>query len=181
MVRTAELFDNPFWNFSLQFYDQKGISEILLRFQDECQVDINLMLYCCWAGLSNTPRLTAADLTSLRQIVDRWQSEIVQPLRFMRETLKTDTRGAQVEWVAGFRANLQQVELAAERLQQDLLYTNAPREIHRSLEESEGRQNVISNLELYLTQVKGEVNPVSMEQITELVDALFNPRNKYKK
>ena len=174
MNRSSEPSDNPFWNFSLQFYGQKGVSDILLWFQDECQADINLMLYCCWAGVSQAPGLTAADMTFLRQIVDRWQSEIVQPLRSLRQTLKTDIRGAPAAGVAGFRAGLQQVELEAERLQQDMLHTSAPREAHGTPDESEGRQHTISNLVLYLTQLRGQPDSVRMAQITALVDALFD-------
>ena len=170
--------DNPFWNFSLQFYSQDGVADILLWFQEECQVDINLILYCCWAGISQTPVLRATDITFLRQIVDRWQSEIVQPLRSLRQTLKIDARGAPVSQVAGVRASLQQAELEAERLQQDMLHTSAPREAHKTLDESEGRQHTISNLVLYLTQERGQLDTVKMGQVTALVDALFDPRSK---
>ena len=178
MDRSMEPSDNPFWNFSLQFYGRKGVSDILLWFQDECQVDINLMLYCCWAGVSQKPGLTVADIMLLRQIVDRWQSEIVQPIRSLRQTLKIDARGAPVSQVAGVRASLQQAELEAERLQQDMLHTSAPRETHKTLDESEGRQHTISNLVLYLTQERGQLDTVKMGQVTALVDALFDPRSK---
>ena len=167
--------DNPFWNFSLQFYSQDGVADILLWFQEECQVDINLMLYCCWTGISQTPVLRATDITFLRQIVDRWQSEIVQPIRSLRQTLKIDVRGAPASGVAGVRAGLQKAELEAERLQQDMLHTSAPREIHVAPDESEGRQHTISNLALYLTQVRGQSDSIRMAQITALVDALFAP------
>ena len=175
MDRFMEPSDNPFWNFSLQFYGRKGVSDILLWFQEECQADINLMLYCCWAGVSQKPKLTAADIVFLRQIVDRWQSEVVQPIRSLRQTLKTDYCGAPAVGVAGVRSGLQQAELEAERLQQDMLHTSAPREIHGTPDESEGRQQTISNLVLYLTQARGQPDSVRMAQITALVDALFDP------
>ena len=133
------------------------------------------MLYCCWAGVSQKPGLTVADIMLLRQIVDRWQSEIVQPIRSLRQTLKTDAYGTPAAGVAGIRSGLQQAELEAERLQQDMLHTRAPREIHGTPDESEGRQHTISNLMLYLTQVGGQPDSVRMAQITALVDALFDP------
>ena len=178
MNHSIEPPDNPFWNFSLQFYSKEGVANILLWFQEECQVDINLMLYCCWAGVSHTPGLRATDMTFLREIVDRWQSEIIQPLRSLRQTLKTDARGAPVSRVAGFRANLQKAELEAERLQQDILHTSAPREVNETLDESEGRQHTISNLVLYLTQESEQLDTIRMGQVIALVDALFDPQNK---
>ena len=179
MNRSIEPTDNPFWNFSLQFYGRKGVSDILLRFQDECQADINLMLYCCWAGVSQTPGLTASEIMFLRQVVKRWQSEIVQPLRALRQTLKIDARGAPVSQVAGVGASLQQAELEAERLQQDMLHTSVPREAHKTLDESEGRRHTISNLLLYLKQERGKLDRVRMGQVSALVDALFDSRNKH--
>ena len=178
MNHSIEPPDNPFWNFSLQFYSKEGVANILLWFQEECQVDINLMLYCCWAGVSHSPGLRATDMTFLREIVDRWQSEIIQPLRSLRQTLKTDARGAPVSRVAGFRANLQKAELEAERLQQDILHTSAPREVNETLDESKGRRHTIANLVLYLTQERQQLDPIRMRQVTALVDALFDPQNK---
>ena len=178
MCHSIEPPDNPFWNFSLQFYSKEGVADILLWFQEACEVDINLMLYCCWAGVSQTPGLRATDVTFLREIVGRWQSEIIQPLRCLRQTLKTDARGAPVSRVAGVRAIIQQAELEAERLQQDMLHTNAPREVNETLDESEGRQHTISNLVLYLTQESEQLDTIRMGKVTALVDALFDPQNK---
>ena len=179
MNHSIEPPDNPFWNFSLQFYNKEGVADILLWFQEERQVDINLILYCCWAGVSQTPGLRATDMTFLRDIVDRWQSEIIQPLRSLRQTLKTDARGAPISRVAGVRANLQQAEIEAERLEQDMLHAGAPREVNETLDESDGRRHTIANLVLYLTQEREQLDTISLGQVTALVDALFDPQNKH--
>ncbi len=173
MEHTIEPTGNPFWDFSLQFYGQKGVSDILLWFQDECRVDVNLMLYCCWAGLSRTQILTGRDMTFLRNLVDRWQSEIVQPLRSLRQELKTDVHGVLAAEAAGLRVTLEQAELEAERLQQNILYFSAPQETNGYPDEIGGRQNTISNLVLYLSQMRGQLDTFMMAQITALVDALF--------
>ena len=175
MNQPIETPDNPFWNFSLQFYGQKGVSDLLLWFQDEWHADINLILYCCWAGVFQKNGLTEVDINFLRRAVDRWQSEIVQPLRSLRQTLTTDARGAPAALVAGLLASLKQAELKAERLQQDMLYSSVPRETHGSPDEGGARQHASSNMVLYLTQVRGPLNTVGMAKITALVDALFDP------
>ena len=178
MEHTIEPTGNPFWDFSLQFYGQKGVSDLLLWFQDECQVDVNLMLYCCWVGLSQTPVLTARDMTVLRQLVDRWQLEIIQPLRSLRKRLKTEVYSTLAVEVAGLRVSIQQAELEAERLQQNMLYSSAPREIDVYPDQSGGRQNTISNLVLYLTEMRGQPDTLMMAKITALVDALFDPPSR---
>ena len=178
MEHSREPSANPFWDFSLQVYAQKGVSDILLWLQDECHLDVNLTLYCCWAGLSQTPILTAPDIAFLRRLVDRWQSEIVQPLRYLRQTLKNDVRGALATEVAGLRVSLQRAELEAERLEQNMLFSSAPRETHGDPKESGVRQHIISNLVLYFTQERGKPDTVMLAQIMALVDALFESESK---
>ena len=38
--------DNPFWHYSVHLWPTAG--ESLLMLQDSYQLDINMVLYCCW-------------------------------------------------------------------------------------------------------------------------------------
>ena len=117
-------------------------------------------------------------MTGLRQLVDRWQLEVVQPLRSLRKRLKTEVYAALAGDAEGLGVSLQQAELEAERLQQNMIYSSAPREIDGCADQSGGRQNSISNLVLYLSQMRGQPDTVMMEKITSLVDALFDLRSR---
>ena len=174
MDSSSAKLKNPFWDFSLQVYGKRDLADILLWFQDECQMDINLVLYCCWAGVSLTPKVSPTEMTLIRRTVNRWQSEIVQPLRFLRQTLKADSRGISTDGVEDLRAIIQQAELNAERLQQDILHERFSRELNQTLDQEEGRRHVVSNLVLYLTEMWGKPKPSQMVRVEELADALFD-------
>ena len=40
-----------FWDFTLDFYGGDGISDCLVRLQDECGLDVNVLLLAVWRGL----------------------------------------------------------------------------------------------------------------------------------
>ena len=39
---------NPFWTFSLGYYRGAGVSEACLELQDDCGVDVNVVLFLLW-------------------------------------------------------------------------------------------------------------------------------------
>lgn len=112
--------DNGFWDFSLQVYGGDGVPPICLGMQDRHAADINLMLYCAWAGALGH-RISAADLDLAQDAVGRWHLEIVVALRGLRTMLKTDRMGCAPETVEAIRAEIKSAELNAEHGEQIML------------------------------------------------------------
>ena len=112
---------HPFWNYSLHLYGQPGLEEAFLTLQDEFDLDVNIVLFCLWAGSEGPGQFTAAELTEIVARGGQWQREVVQRLRYIRRTLKRDELGATAELVAVFRPRAQKLELDAEHTQQLLL------------------------------------------------------------
>ena len=44
--------EHPFWDFSLSVYSTEGVPAACLVLQDHHQVDVNVILFCCWLGAS---------------------------------------------------------------------------------------------------------------------------------
>ncbi len=109
--------ENPFWQFSLQVYAAPGVAEACLALQDRHALDVNLLLFACWAGASGHS-LDRSAFRRLRAASEPWQREIVAPLRRARRALKPYP-GAEE---AALRKSLQEFELQAERLEQDRLH-----------------------------------------------------------
>ena len=42
--------DHPFWDFSLRVHGADGVAGACLDLQDAHQLDVNIVLYCCWIG-----------------------------------------------------------------------------------------------------------------------------------
>ena len=83
--------DNPFWDFSIEFYGRDGVEERLLLLQEKLNVDVNLMLYCYWAGYIGARFLTESDVNNVLELIKAWQKNIIQPLRVLRSKLKNNS------------------------------------------------------------------------------------------
>jgi len=112
--------DNSFWDFSLQVYGGDGAAPICLSLQERHAADINLLLYCAWAGALGH-RISDADLALADAAVTRWHREIVVPLRGLRTILKADAMGCAPETAETIRAEIKSAELNAEHGEQIIL------------------------------------------------------------
>ncbi len=111
--------NHPFWDFSLAVYGREGVAQACVALQDRRGLDVNLLLFCCWAG-SRGRRLDPADLEGLDEAVRPWQDAVVRPLRGIRRWLKTQAAapGAPAHRL---REKIKADELQAEAVEQTLL------------------------------------------------------------
>ena len=78
------------WRFSLAFYDRPGVPEALIALQDRAGLDVNLILFALWLGVSGRCRLSRAGLATAERAARPIRAEIVEPLRALRRRLKGD-------------------------------------------------------------------------------------------
>jgi len=137
----------PFWRFSGTVYARRGVAEACLSLQERHRLDVNLLLFCAWAG-SNGRRLDGGDLGLLRSAARPWHDNVVAPLRAARRWLKQQTAVPE-ELGEAFREQVKALELEAEMLEQLMLY--------QELEIRDGKgtpADVAANLRLYLARFK---------------------------
>ncbi len=115
------LAPHPFWNFSLEVYGGEGVARACLDLQDRRQVDVNVLLFCCWLGASGRGRIERADLQALIGRVQAWQREVIGPLRAARRRLGEGIAHAPDEEAALLRKRLADVEIEAEHVEQLML------------------------------------------------------------
>ena len=111
----------PFWRFSLHFYRQAGVSDACIALQDECGVDVNLLLFLFWLASAGR-KLTAAEVANLDDKVRDWRNLTIVPIRDVRRKLKGALTAVESGRQEVFRNKVKAVELDAERLQQEALY-----------------------------------------------------------
>jgi uncharacterized protein (TIGR02444 family) len=111
----------PFWRFSLHFYRQSGVSDACIALQDDCGVDVNLLLFLLW--LADDGQLLSADeVKKLDDKARNWRNLTIIPIRQARRKLKgAETLIGPLKQEA-FRNKIKAIELEAERLQQEALY-----------------------------------------------------------
>lgn len=141
----------PFWNFSGSVYGRAGVAEACLTLQDRHGLDVNLLLFCAWAGTRGR-RLDGGDLGLLRQASRPWQDNVVAPLRAARRWLKQQAAVPE-DLGETFREQVKGLELQAEMLEQLVLYQEL--EVKEGPGEDRGdAAAVAANLRLYLTRFK---------------------------
>lgn len=113
--------ENPFWRFSLRIYAAPGVAAECLSLQDKFGLDVNVLLFAAWLGVSRGVRLEPSDLQCIDQIVAPWSAEVVRPLRLVRQKLKMMTEIIDPE-VQTLRKQIADSELFSERIEQALLY-----------------------------------------------------------
>ena len=102
------------WEFSLDFYARPGVSAALIELQDRAGLDVNLILFALWHGLSGRGRLDGASLAVAGQAVRAIQAEIIEPLRGLRRRLRTDPDAD----IQRLREAIKALELDAEQIAQ---------------------------------------------------------------
>lgn len=164
---TAGDVDNPFWAFSWDVYHKAGVAEACLGLQAREGLDVNLLLFCAWAG-RHGHTLTTDQIESLRAETASWQDAVIVPLRCVRTWLKGHVDG---DDAAALREAVKTAELDAERLEQDRLYRALPLS-----EEEPDAGAMVANALAYFTVLGRTPGP---EDTADLVRILLAglPRN----
>jgi uncharacterized protein (TIGR02444 family) len=105
------------WRFSLAFYALPRVSQALIALQDRDGLDVNLMLFALWLGVSGCSRLSGDGLSAADRAISAIRAEIVEPLRALRQRLKHDPDAG----VQRLREGVKALELTAEKLVQTRL------------------------------------------------------------
>jgi uncharacterized protein (TIGR02444 family) len=79
--------DTPFWRFSLHFYRQAGVADACIALQDDCGVDVNLLLFLLWLAAGGR-QLSATNVQELDDAVRGWRTLTIVPIRDVRRQLK---------------------------------------------------------------------------------------------
>jgi uncharacterized protein (TIGR02444 family) len=124
-VQTPERPTNPFWDFSLKVYAGDGIAPACLALQDGKGMDVNLLLFCCWAGLHGRS-LKTAEMESLIAEVAPWRTQVIEPLRAVRRQLRAEDGTGVAS--SPLRTYVKAAELEAEAVQQRILFEALPLE-----------------------------------------------------
>ena len=106
---------NPYTKYALKVYQQPGIKELMLVFQDRFGADVPILLYCCWLA-AEQKRLSQSAIQTLVADTDIWREECVRVLRKVRRFLKEQAGQDKLY------QQVKQVELQSEMIQLEWLW-----------------------------------------------------------
>jgi uncharacterized protein (TIGR02444 family) len=114
------------WAFALDIYARPGVAEACLSLQREARVDVMMLLVIAFAAVKLRILPTPAEIRELDKACRPWREQIVWPLRAIRSGLKSGPMPAPNSETEQFRSKIKTVELASERLQNQLLVERLP-------------------------------------------------------
>ncbi len=153
--------DHPFWDFALGVYSSEGVPEACINLQERLGMDVNVMLFCLWIGHSGQGALSEDEVLAVLAATDKWHRVVVKGLRLVRRTLKEGFDAAPEELRTQLRAEVQAVEIDAERLQQLMLVT-ALNDRRVNLEDApleERAGDAVAGLGHYLQAIDAQFEP----------------------
>jgi uncharacterized protein (TIGR02444 family) len=174
--------DHPFWDFSMAVHRQAGVHEACLALQTQYALDVNLLFFCCWAGVAGGAVLDAQQIRLAMNAVAGWQEEIVRPIWKARWRLKPFFNDFPREKTELLRQTLIEAELDAEHLEQLHLADRLAFAVTANLPDETKAARVVSNIFAYLDAVV-ETQPETVfdkayitEPLTVLISACFPGR-----
>jgi uncharacterized protein (TIGR02444 family) len=133
------------WRFSRAFYARPGVSEALIALQDREGLDVNLILFALWRGVSGLSRLSSEELVIAVDSVRPIRTAVVVPLRALRRQIRFDPDAD----VQRLRERIKRLEIAAERVVQYRL-ASIPRTPADDTSRAACAATALTNLALYL-------------------------------
>jgi uncharacterized protein (TIGR02444 family) len=161
--------ESAFWRFSLKLYSQTDIPPICLHLQDQYGVDVNVLFFCLFLSVQQR-LLESHTLNAIEKKAKIWRSNVVEPLRSVRKILKTDLSTPNIPGCQKLREAIKKSELAAERLQQEMLEESFP--IHHLLQANCIEIAMKHNLALYDKAI-GPLPKPSLQTLTHIVLTIF--------
>ena len=121
MASTSSELQAESWAFALAIYARPGVAEACLALQNDLDVDVMLLLMATFAAVKHRTVLTADEIAALDASCRPWREQIVRKLRAIRTELKTGPRPAPGSATEQFRSQVKNLELEAEKIENQLL------------------------------------------------------------
>jgi uncharacterized protein (TIGR02444 family) len=161
------------WAFALDIYARPGVAHACLQLQNRASVDVMMFLMVGYAAVGHRILLTLPEIRELDEACRPWREQIVHPLRAIRIGLKAGPSPAPNSETEQFRSKVKSIELAAERLQNQLLADRLPlRPAERDAVNAEDLRSVLSGVVTFFLETRRDT-PIAdlLSSIEEIVEA----------
>lgn len=152
-------------------YAQDAVREVCLEWQDRHGVDVNLLLFACWFGLTRG-EMPGELMQRAVQLSGAWQGRITGPLRRCRRDMKHwhpgGPRMPRSPDYEALREQIKTAELEAERQQEmDLETLCDPYENRRAPAPGQSEALVRANLALYCVEAGIIADPAELSPLVK--------------
>lgn len=153
------------WEWSLNRYAAEGAAPLLLRLQDEFGLNVNVLLWCGWCAryFGEIPR---GPLKTAVERATRWSNEVTARLRAARRALKSPPQ-VEAEPVSALRAQVQACEIAAEKIEQQMLENIASQALSPLADPAGAEQRLRRNFAAYGRLVRPDQDEADFDALLD--------------
>jgi uncharacterized protein (TIGR02444 family) len=117
----SRALDQELWQFMLAIYARPGVQAACLKLQEDCGIDIVLLLTWLRYTLPGRSPLGAREIAALKDYIGEWRARTVLPLRALRTDLRAGGMSMPDESRAALREKIKALELGAERTEVSMI------------------------------------------------------------
>ncbi|VAW58316.1 hypothetical protein MNBD_GAMMA08-2651 [hydrothermal vent metagenome] len=163
---------SEFWNYSTQIWTLPNVESLCLELQNDHDINVNLMLYCCWVGDKNL-NLNDDDLQILLDTIQPWQT-MIKPLRDSRKLMQQHLIAMPANMIDQTLENISEMELNAEHMAQLALEKALKPEKISPCKNQSHIECSLSNIKIYVGSLSNiaSIDEI-MPQISQLLTAIF--------
>lgn len=163
---------SEFWNYSSQIWTLPDVEAVCLDLQNDYNLNVNILLFCCWVGDRNF-KLNDDDLQTLLDVIQPWQT-IIEPLRDSRKMMQQNLIAMPSSLRNQTITNISEMEINAEHMAQMALEKALK---YSKMSPCKSLNNIecsLSNIKLYIDAVD-DVSYADkvVIQVTQLLTAIF--------
>lgn len=165
--------DCPFWEFSVDVYERSGVSPACIGLQTRLGVDVNVLLFCCFAATEGFPPLGEAALKQAVAGIAEWNGEVVQRLRTVRSALKGKFEHAPKAVVAALRDRTLTLETDCEHVEQLILAAQLDGEPATPVPAGERPGVAAANVADYLALIEATPEQADLDDLASILRGCF--------
>ena len=169
-MNQKRLPSHPFWEFSLSVYSEDSVKKACLDLQDRHDLNVNIILFCCWIAASSRGRLNQEDLSQALFAIRQWHDGITLGLRQIRNHLSDF--GLPI-WAKELRKDVLNSEIAAEQVEQLLLAKTIKRPVLEVRATLQKAMDAVSNVSSYAKLQGLKLEVCDLRSIHQIMSSVF--------
>jgi len=163
--------DHPFWDFSLEVYGKEGVAPACLVLQDAHQLDVNIVLFCCWIGATGRGALDIGDVETMAAAVAEWHGDVVRGVRSVRQRLKGGLAPAPLDLSESLRRRITKIEVELEHVEQLMLAATIDRGADSGAGAERRTADAEGNVDRYFSTIGRTPSAKDRDAIAAIINA----------
>lgn len=165
----STLPEHPFCAFVKQITSHEYTKSILLTLQQRLNLNINILLFCCWVGQTGRKQFNKKDIQNISTAITPWHEQVIAALKKLRKLLRQKTQKPIDHNIYEF---ILEKETIANQIEQLMLTDTIMRQSYqRSI--TQKFTDACKNVSIYCKESRAGMDQQDIEIIKQLLSLVF--------